>query len=251
MTQQADKLDTPIPGPDLPVEKRRNTAAPRSRWHRQAMIIFAAAAIAYVVYKLPPYLTFDSSNSPIPPEHGLHFAFLIGHVTCGSTALLTAVLQLWPWLRRKHPKAHRISGRIYIFVGALPSAALALAMYPVTHGPGRVSVLVAATLWSTMAIFGWMAARQKRYAAHRRWMVYSFAVMWGYGVWVFVIANALYYGADLSVETSMESARWLGWIGNLLIAHWWLERTAGRTIIGVPRRSAKLKVTAGAGSPAS
>jgi hypothetical protein len=215
------------------------------------MIIFAAAAIAYVVYKLPPYLTFDSNNSPIPPEHPLHFALLTGHVVSGSTALLTAVLQLWPWLRRNHPRIHRTSGRIYIFVGAIPSAVLALTMYPVTPGPGRVAVLAAATLWSTTAIFGWIAARQKRFAAHRRLMVYSFAIMWGYGVWVFVIANALYYGAGLSVETAMESARWLGWTGNLLIAHWWLERTAGRTIIGVPRRSAKPKATAGAGSPVS
>ncbi|MGB3438339.1 MAG: DUF2306 domain-containing protein [Actinophytocola sp.] len=213
------------------------------------MIIFAVAAIGYVVYKLPPYLTLDPANSRIPPEHALHFAFLSGHVISGSVALLTAVLQFLPWLRRKYPAVHRISGRLYIFVGALPAAVLALAMYPVTPGPGRVAVLFAASLWSIAAIFGWMAARQRRYAAHRRWMVYSFAIMWGYGVWVFVIANLLVeIGVD--IPTAVESARWGGWTGNLLIAHWWLERTAGRTIVGVARRSPKAKVAPGAESPA-
>jgi hypothetical protein len=211
------------------------------------MIIFAVAAIAYVVYKVPPYLTFDPRNSRIPPEHPLHFAFLSGHVISGSIGLLTAVIQFLPWMRRKHPKVHRISGRIYIFAGALPAAALALAMYPVTPGPGRVAVLFAASLWATAAIFGWMAARQKRYAAHRRWMVYSFAIMWGYGVWVFVLGNLLVImGVD--IPTAVESARWGGWTANLMIAHWWLERTAGRTIVGVSRRSRKLRKNTGTDS---
>lgn len=234
MTQQVDEPGTRT--------QAVMTRAGEGRWHRQAMILFSVATIAYVVYKLPPYLTFDSRNSLIPPEHPLHFALLSGHVMAGSISLLTSVLQLWPWLRRTHPAVHRVSGRIYILGGALPSAVLALAMYPVTHGAGRVAVLVAASLWSTTAIFGWMAARQKRFAEHRRWMVYSFAIMWGYGVWVFVLANAFYYALGLNLETSMEAARWISWTGNLLIVHWWLERTAGRTIIGVARRPSKLKV---------
>ena len=250
MTDHADKLDAPVPGLDTSVKDKRTqgvTRAARSRRHRQAMITFSVATIAYVAFKLPPYLSFDSRNSPIPPEHALHFALLSGHAFSGSIALLTAVLQLWPWLRRKYPAAHRISGRIYIFAGALPSAVLAVTMYPVTPGAGRVAVLVAATLWSTTSILGWRAARQKRFAEHRRWMVYSFAIMWGYGVWVFVIANVLFaIGLDLS--TAMETARWVSWTGNLLIAHWWLERTAGRTIIGVARRSPKLKVTTRVGA---
>jgi hypothetical protein len=251
MTEHADKLDAPVPGLDTSVKDKRTkgvvTRVARSRRHRQAMITFSVATIAYVAFKLPPYLSFDSRNSPIPPEHALHFALLSGHAISGSIALLTAVLQLWPWLRRKYPAAHRISGRIYIFAGALPSAVLAVTMYPVTPGAGRVAVLVAATLWSTTSILGWMAARQKRFAEHRRWMVYSFAIMWGYGVWVFVIANVL-FAIGLNLSTAMETARWVSWTGNLLIAHWWLERTAGRTIIGVARRSPKLKVATRVGA---
>lgn len=253
MTQHVDKLDTSVPGPDTPIADTQTggvvTPAARGRSYRLPLAILAVAAIGYVTYKIPPYLSFDPNNSRIPLEHALHFALLSGHVIFGSTALLAGVLQLWPWLRRKHPTVHRMTGRIYIFVGALPAAALAISTYPVVHGAGRVAVLVAATLWSTTALLGWRAARRKRFAEHRRWMVYSFAIMWGYGVWVFVFANLLVLGG-LDIPTSVEAARWLGWTGNLVIAHWWLERTAGRTIIGVPRRSPRRKVAREQNSPA-
>ncbi len=242
MTQHVDNVDTSGPGPDDPVEGKRPPAAKGLRG-RQAFTVFAVAAIAYVVWKVPPYLSLDPNNSRVPLEFPLHFALLSGHVICGSISLVTTVLQLWPWLRRNHPAVHRIRGRVYILAGALPSAALALALYPVTPGPGRVAVLVAASLWSTTAIFGWLAARRKRYVEHRRWMVYSFAIMWGYGVWFFFVARALLF-LGVSENTTVEAARWIDWTATLLIAHWWLERTAGRTIIGTPRRSAKLRKAA-------
>jgi hypothetical protein len=251
MEQHVDKLELPAPGPDTPVgdARRRDVATPaaRSRWHHPAMIIFAVAAIGYVIYKLPPYLTLDPNNSRIPPEHPLHFALLSGHVISGSIALVIPVMQFWPALRRKFPTLHRMSGRIYVFAGALPSAVLALSLYPVTPGAGRVAVLAAASLWSATAILGWMAARRKRYAEHRRWMVYSFAIMWGYGVWFFVLAN-LFVTLGVGISTAVEASRWGGWTGNLLIAHWWMERTAGRTFIGGRRRSPKPKETSGVDS---
>ena len=124
MEQHVDNLDLSIRDHDTPVEdpRRREVADPatKSRRHRPAMIIFAAAAIGYVVYKLPPYLTLDPNNSRIPPVYPLHFVLLSGHVISGSIALVTPVLQFWPWLRRKFPTLHRISGRIYVFAGALP-----------------------------------------------------------------------------------------------------------------------------------
>lgn len=254
MKQYIDKVDKPVLDSGSPAEetrRRRSTpSATKSLRRRSAMVIFAAAAIAYVAYKLPPYLTFDPKNSQVTLQYPLHFALLSAHVICGSIALLTTVLQVWPWLRRKHPAVHRISGRLYVFAGALPSAALALSMYPVTPGAGRVAIVAAATLWSTTAVLGWMTARRRRFAEHRRWMVYSFAIMWGYGVWVFVYENIL-YGIGFSVSTSVEAARWIGWTSNLLIAHWWLERTAGRTIIGMPRRPAGPQQDAGTESPSA
>ncbi|MEU0878078.1 DUF2306 domain-containing protein [Lentzea sp. NPDC005914] len=240
MTQHVDNADTAVerihtPGVATPPVSRR--------WRRPAMIVFAVAAIAYVAYKLPPYLGLDPNEAPIPTDSPAHYAVLVGHVFAGSIALLTAVLQLWPWLRRKHPAVHRFTGRVYLVAGALPAAVLAVSAYPQVPGAGRVAVVVAGTLWSVTAVLGWIAARRKRYAEHRRWMVYSFAIMWGYGVWVFVFANAFYYVVGLDEATSMEAARWGGWISNLVIAHWWMERTAGRTIIGTPRRSRKRRET--------
>lgn len=246
MKQNVDNPDMPVPGAGGPVEdtQPRDVVPPAKKILRrnQALAIFAVAATAFVVYKLPPYLSFNPVNSRVPLEFPLHFTLLTGHVVCGSIALLTTVLQLWPWLRRNYPVVHRTSGRIYIFAGALPSAVLALVLYPVTPGAGRVAVLVAGTLWSTTAVCGWLAARRKRFAEHRRWMIYSFAIMWGYGVWFFIVVRVL-LAAGLDVSTALEATRWIDWTATLLVAHWWLERTAGRTIIGMPRRPRKLRET--------
>ncbi|MEU5695033.1 DUF2306 domain-containing protein [Actinosynnema sp. NPDC020468] len=240
MERPGDEPTTPVPTATTTKTGERPAAtAPRDNRWSPAIIILGIAAVAYVIYKLPPYLSLDPANSRIPPEHPLHFALLSGHVLAGSIALLTPVIQFWPWLRRKYPTLHRISGRIYVFAGALPSAVLAISMYPVTHGPGRVAVLAASILWTYTALLGLLTARRKQYAAHRRWMVYSYAIMWGYGVWVFVYAN-LFVTLGISIPTAVEAARWGGWTSNLLIAHWWLERTAGRTIAGgVKRRTPK------------
>jgi len=31
----------------------------------------------------------------------------VAHILFGSVALVTACLQIWPWLRRTHPTVHR------------------------------------------------------------------------------------------------------------------------------------------------
>ncbi|GAB3566214.1 hypothetical protein GCM10027445_12630 [Amycolatopsis endophytica] len=47
-------------------------------------------------------------------------------ILLGSVVLVTAALQLWPWLRRTRPAAHRWSGRIYVAT-AVPAGLAALA----------------------------------------------------------------------------------------------------------------------------
>ncbi|MFD4253944.1 hypothetical protein ACFWQL_29780 [Amycolatopsis thermoflava] len=57
----------------------------------------------------------------------------------------------WPAFRAKHPRGHRITGRIYVFAGALPAGLLGL-------------------------YIGWRTARRRRFGDHRRWMARSFAL---------------------------------------------------------------------------
>lgn len=231
MTQTQSVERPPSPARETRPDGRSARPAPARRgWFgRNYIVPLAVAAAAYLLYQLPPYLTFDPSKTDIQLQFPLHYAILVGHVLTGTVTLVTLVLQLWPWLRRNHPAIHRWSGHVYVFVGALPAALLALVMFPVAFKPGSVAVLMSGILWAVTSVVGWVRARQGRYAEHRRWMLYSFAIVWGETVWGLVIGLTLFsLPVAIDVTYISEAARWVGWVGNLLLVHWWLERTARR-----------------------
>jgi uncharacterized membrane protein len=212
---------------------------------RHWMYPLAAIVVIFLAFSLPPYLSLDPARSrvPQPPVLGVaHFWLLVPHVLFGSVALATAVLQIWPWLRRRHPVAHRRLGRVYVFGGVLPAGVCALTIGAFTpYGPvTRASDVLAAILWLTFTLRGWRAARRRRFAGHRRWMIRSFALTASIltnRVWAAVIATALlpqldttFHGDDrLFTWTVSSFAAWLGWTIPLLAAEWWLGRTPRRT----------------------
>jgi hypothetical protein len=140
-------------------------------------------------------------------------------------------LQVWPWLRRRHPAIHRTGGRVYVFGGALPSAVLILLTLPYSVlRIGAVGGAIAGILWIATTVAGFRMARRRRYPEHRRWMVYSFALALNTvtGRAIFYLAMAI-PGLGVDVLTLAEVAGfWLGWVVNLSIAHWWLRRTSTR-----------------------
>ncbi|WP_217364447.1 DUF2306 domain-containing protein [Streptomyces spongiicola] len=216
-------------GPATGSSARNGRPVRRGWFGRNYIIPLAVAAAAYLLYQLPPYLTLDPSRTHIASQFPLHYAILAAHVLTGGVTMVTLVLQLWPWLRRNHPAVHRWSGLLYVFGGALPSALLALVLFPFAFKPGSVAVLMSGILWAVTSVVGWVRARQGRYAEHRRWMLYSFAIVWGQTVWGFVIGMAL-FSLPVAVDVTYvsEAARWVGWVGNLLLVHWWIERTGRR-----------------------
>ncbi|MER7502474.1 DUF2306 domain-containing protein [Nonomuraea pusilla] len=214
--------------------------APRRRWWRRPWVApLAVVAIAFVAFSLPPYLSLDpaASRVPAPESFPPHFAVLSLHVVFGSVAMVTCCLQVWPWFRRRHPKAHRLLGRVYVFGGCLPGGALGLVVGLATpFGPvARASHVVLALLWIGCTYAGWRMARQRRYADHRRWMVRSFALtmsivtnrLWGA---VFTVAlwpqlGTTFHGDEALLGSTVAAlSSWLGWVLPLLLAEWWLER---------------------------
>jgi hypothetical protein len=194
------------------------------------MVPLALLVAAFLFISLPVYVTLDPARSRIALSEGfpLHYPFLVAHIAFGTVAMVTVVLQVWPWLRRRHPVVHRWSGRLYVFAGVLPSGLLALVITPFAVGP--VGNAVGGILWLGTTIAGYRMVRQRRYAEHRRWMIYSFAlclqIVEGR---VMVIAAPAFPGfTPDALPPILEAASWIGIVINLLIAQWWLERTANR-----------------------
>ncbi|SRR6184192_3111574 len=162
-------------------ETRTALVEPRPKWWRRPWLApLAVVVAAFLVYSVPPYLTLDPARSrvPAPPGFAAHYWFLVAHILFGTVAIVGVLLQIWPWLRRTHPVAHRRIGRVYVFGGALPAGVMAATIGAVSpFGPVIATVdVVAALLWLGFTTAGWRAVRQRRYADHRRWMIRSFAM---------------------------------------------------------------------------
>ncbi|MER6948932.1 DUF2306 domain-containing protein [Nonomuraea sp. NPDC000554] len=215
-------------------------ARSRRRWWRRPWVAPpAVVAVVFVAFSLPPYVSFDPALSrvPAPDFFPPHYVVLSLHVLFGTVAMLTCCLQIWPWFRRRHPRVHRLVGRVYVFGGCLPGGLLGLTVglaTPFGH-VARASHVVLALLWLGCTFAGWRMARQRRFVDHRRWMVRSFALtmsivsnrIWS-TVWVITLApevETTFHGDEaLFAATVASLSAWLGWVLPLLFAEWWLER---------------------------
>jgi hypothetical protein len=145
------------------------------------------------------------------------------HIAGAATALLVGWLQVSPPIRRRWPGLHRRTGRIYVVaclvggVGGLVLAFGATAGPVATAGFGSLAVL-----WIAVNLLGWRAAMARRFEAHRRWMLRSWALT------LAAVTLRLYMLAlpALGID-GLEGYRaisFLCWIPNLLIAEAWLAR---------------------------
>ncbi|WP_433268028.1 DUF2306 domain-containing protein [Actinosynnema sp. CS-041913] len=214
-----------------------------SWWQRPWVLPLGFLVVAFVSFSLPRYLTLDKAQSmvPQPGNHTWHYPILVGHVIFGSIAILTCVLQIWPWFRQKHPTWHRRVGRIYVFAGVLPAGVMAFAIGIVSpFGPMlQVGNVILSLLWLGTTIAGYRMARRKRYVDHRRWMIRSFALTLSIitnRIWGVVAAITLtpqldttFGGSEIALlYTQAGVSAWVGWVLPLLIAEWWLERGDAR-----------------------
>lgn len=106
------------------------------------------------------------------------------HVLAAALMTLAGLLQLVPAVRQKWPRLHRWSGRAFLVL----AASLALGGLWLVWGRGSYLTLtgaVAITLDGLLILgFGamaWLRARQRDFAAHRRWALRTFMV--ASGVW--------------------------------------------------------------------
>jgi hypothetical protein len=224
---------TATPAPERPAPARK------SWWRRPWIGPLALVVLAFLAFSLPPYLSLDPASSRVPQPEGFpaHFWFLVGHVIFGSVAMLGAVLQIWPWFRRRYPAIHRKVGRAYVFAGVLPSGLMALTIGAASpFGPAtRVSDVMLAVIWIGCTVAGWRAGRERRFGDHRRWMIRSVALTFS------IIVNRIigpiaaivlepqlqttFGGSEVAFGQSISAiSAWLSWTLVLVLTQLWLDR---------------------------
>ncbi|GAB3463715.1 DUF2306 domain-containing protein [Actinophytocola sediminis] len=231
MTQDVQQAPRLGEGPDDPRGTVHTRSAPPRWWRRPWVIPLALVVLGFLIYQLSPFRELNEATAPLPPHEGAawYWPTLLIHMVFGTIAMITVVLQLWPWLRRNHRRVHRISGRFYV-VSTLISGVCALSIVSFAPPVGRIGVSMATTLWMFTTTMAYIRVRQHRYAAHRRFMLYSFAIVMN-NVWGVVIVQT---GMHLPTEQPanflvlIEAARWVGWVVNLMLVQWWLYHTENR-----------------------
>ncbi|MGX4653726.1 DUF2306 domain-containing protein [Micromonospora sp. SCSIO 07396] len=156
-------------------------ARSRPRWLREWWVFaLAVYCIGFGIFGGYPYGTLDErmSRVSIRPDVPWHYPLLVIHILFGVVAVLLAWLQVWPWLRERHPAVHRRAGWVYYLGGVIPSAILSFPVAILTPaGQGvRSALLMMGLLWSVSVVAGFRAILQRRIDDHRRWMLRNVAI---------------------------------------------------------------------------
>jgi len=202
----------------------------RARWLLPALAFVVAA---FLLFSLPPYFT---GGTRVPSTFPMHYPLLVAHVMFGSVAMVTAVTQIWPRLRRRHPVWHRRTGRVYVGA-AIPAAVLAMVIGAATpFGPFlAVSNVLLGAVWLWFTVNGFVAARERRFADHRRHMVRSATValstitnrIWTPVLFISLqsLRDSIFGGNDEHYLWFVAGlGAWLGWTIPLAAVQWWLTR---------------------------
>ncbi|UNO41234.1 DUF2306 domain-containing protein [Streptomyces sp. MST-110588] len=171
VNKTASPAASTTPDPPFPARKRRR----RTSWR---LLAIAAVTLLVTALALRAYIPPDMRTSRVPPRSDLHYTLLLAHIFTASLAAAAGCAQFWPWLRRRHPAVHRWTGRAYFFAGVFPSALIGVpvALLAPTGVSNQLALGTLDVLWAVTGVAGYRAARQRRYAAHRTWMIRNFAV---------------------------------------------------------------------------
>lgn len=121
-------------------------------------------------------------------------AMLAIHLFFAAIVMIGGPLQFIPYVRKRFPTFHRLNGRIYFVVAFLVTGAGAYMIATRGAHGGWIMAFgnfLNATLIFWFSIRAWQTARQREFAAHKRWALRAFLMIsgvWffrmGYGIWL-------------------------------------------------------------------
>jgi uncharacterized membrane protein len=182
---------------------------------------FLSIGVALFSYRYLPKLAF---GAPLILGNALSRPWLYLHIAGAATALLILPLQLLPAFRQKGRSWHRRLGRVYVTACLAGGAGGFVSAFGSTAGPIATAGFASlAVLWIIANVMGWLKAVQGRFADHRRWMIYSFALTFA------AVTLRLYLPIfpllHLPFVDGYRLDAWVSWMGNLLVAELYLRRT--------------------------
>jgi uncharacterized membrane protein len=206
------------------------TTSPRLNRGLWGLMAFLSVGIAAFSFR---YLPRIGMLSPDILRNLFHRPWLDVHVAGAATALLMGPLQFLPRLRARRRTVHRWIGRTYVvacLIGAVGGLFLA---FGTTAGPIATAGFGSlAVVWFFVNVQGWRSAIDRRFDAHRAWMIRSFALTFA------AVTLRLYIPIGMMLHLPFLDAyraiSFLAWVPNLILAELYIRgvfapRTRPRT----------------------
>ncbi len=149
------------------------------------------------------------------------------HVYTSMFALLAGFTQFTSRWSLRYRALHRAMGYVYIITVVCISGPASLVMGWYANGgwSSRLAFLLLGILWIGFTAMAWRKALQRDFKAHRHYMIRSYALTLSaisLRAWKVLLVYALHPGPmDI-----YRVVAWLGWIGNLLVAEWWIKKSS-------------------------
>ncbi|RAJ34618.1 putative membrane protein [Kitasatospora sp. SolWspMP-SS2h] len=205
--------------PSRPAAIELPAPAPRYRALRRAGRIAVPTLALLVAAVSARYFTLDPDTF-LADQRAVYLAHLtplLLHVGGGVTALSLGPLQFLPGLRARRPALHRWTGRLYVLAAAATGlGGLLLAPHGLHPPVAPLGFTVLALLTLTTTALGLHHARHRRLAAHRAWMLRSYALMFTavtFRLWLLLLTPT-----PLPAAAVYASGAWASWLLNLAVA---------------------------------
>ena len=204
------------------VPNRAPGGAPRAWWAVLVLsLLVAAYGASYVVRGEAAFVGELAASFRARPWG------ILSHAAFGTLALLAGPLQFRGDLRARHRRVHRVLGRVYVSA-ALGTGATGLYMAAFSFGGATTHLgfgLLAVLMLTTTGL-AFARIRAGDVAAHREWMVRSFALIFA-GVTLRIELPLLIAAYGGAFEPAYQWVAWLSWVPNLAWAEWYVRRSRG------------------------
>jgi len=206
-----------------------------SIWRTLAWVLMVLLSLAIAAYAAAMLFDTPMRSSFVDALLADRPISTLAHFGGSALALAIGGFQVHPGLRRRFLPLHRWMGRLYVLAVAVGgSAGLYLAWHANGGVTGRLGFGFLAVFWLGTTASAYLCIRARDVAAHRRWMIRSFALTFA------AVTLRLYIPASQIAGIPFEAAypliAWLAWVPNLLVAE----------LFARDRRYSRLNVPVGA-----
>ena len=163
----------------------------------------------------------------ITKQHIVHLDFyrvaFYSHIFSSVIVLLSGAVLFSEFVLRKLPKLHRMVGKLYVCLLLLISApsGMVMAFYANGGWMAQLSFLILTLLWWWFTYRGYRTARQRKFKAHKKWMIRSYALTFSaITLRVAQMILGTYFYLDTEVQYILVS--WGSWILNLMVVELWM-----------------------------